>query len=69
MNKWIPRKASRERVVRARKAKALRALRRGQQRILEEASLRADFGIERLKAELGAVPPAQGVHSVSGKRQ
>ena len=65
--KWIPPKADKDRVVRARNAKALRSKRRGQGLIEQEASRRADTAIEQLKLEIDAKP--QGAHSASGKRQ
>lgn len=49
---WIPRKADAARVERARKAQALRALRRGKAAIEQEASRRADETIEVLKRSL-----------------
>jgi hypothetical protein len=64
--KWIPKKADAGRAERARKAKALRAKRRGVAALREEASRRADVGVERMKGELG---PDQAVQSDSGKRQ
>jgi hypothetical protein len=66
--KWIPKKSDVVRVVRARKAKALRAERRGKAMIEHEASRLADAGIEALVDELG-LRGGQGAHSASGKRQ
>ena len=65
--KWIPKKSDAARVARARKAKALRAKRRGKATIEHEASRRADAGIDALVDELGL--RAQGAQPVSGKRQ
>lgn len=67
---WIPGKADAARVKRARKAQALRAERRGKSLIEQEASRRADDGIEAMKLELdGCKAPAQSTQSASGRRQ
>lgn len=50
--RWIPPNANAARIRRARKAKALRAERRGKALIDMQASLRADESIEAMKREL-----------------
>jgi hypothetical protein len=54
--KWIPKNADVARVTRARKAKALRALRRGKSALEFEASRRADEGLESIKRDLDRNP-------------
>jgi hypothetical protein len=54
--KWIPKKADTVRVTRARKAKALRALRRGKTALDLEASRQADEGLETMKRTLDQKP-------------
>jgi hypothetical protein len=66
--KWIPGKADATRVRRARRAKAVRAERRGKSVLEQEASGRADDGIEAMKAELDRREP-QATQPDSGKRQ
>ena len=62
--KWIPKKANASQVTRARKAKALRALRRGKQALDVDASRRADEALEAARRELD-----QTTQPPSGKRQ
>ena len=65
---WIPGKADVARVSRARKAKAVRAERRGKNILEQEASRRADDGIEAMRAQLDG-REGQATQPDSGKRQ
>jgi hypothetical protein len=49
---WTPKKSDAARVTRARKAKALRAVRRGKTALDLEASRRADEGLDAIKRDL-----------------
>jgi hypothetical protein len=64
MTQWVPKKADPVRVKRARKAKALRALRRGKAAIEAEGSRQADEGVDALRRALD-----QTIQPASGKRQ